>query len=202
LAICSVERVAGSERRDIGQGVAKLTGTNSMSDDPVTRILAAIDRLRVDVLARLDRLEVGSESAADFVPADIIAHVQGIGDVEGNLGDWIGQPRSGRWIEGFSIAPPNDIAPGELLCRVVLGRDQLSPWTPSDKYSGSTSLAMPLRGFCLMLRGTAASNYECSYSATFVDGSDLGSIPAGQVCASATLAPLEAFQVILRPRGA
>jgi hypothetical protein len=186
LAICSVERVAGSERRDIGQGVAKLTGTNSMSDDPVTRILAAIDRLRVDVLARLDRLEVGSESAADFVPADIIAHVQGIG----------------RWIEGFSIAPPNDIAPGELLCRVVLGRDQLSPWTPSDKYSGSTSLAMPLRGFCLMLRGTAASNYECSYSATFVDGSDLGSIPAGQVCASATLAPLEAFQVILRPRGA
>ena len=194
--------MAGSERRDIGQGMAKLTGANSMSDDPVTRILAAIDRLRVDVLARLDRLELGSESTADFVPAEIIAHVQDVGDVEGNLGDWIGQPRSGRWIEGFSIAPANDIPPEELLCRVVLGRDQLSPWTPAGKYCGSTSLAMPLRGFCLMLRGTAASSYECSYSATFVDGSDLRSIPAGQICAAATLAPLEAFQVTLLPRGA
>jgi len=173
-----------------------------MSDDPVSRILAAIDRLRLDILARLDRLEAGSESTPDLAPAEIIAHVQDVGDVEGSLEDWIGQPRSGRWIEGFSIAAPDDIAPEELLYRVVLGRDQLSPWTPSGKYCGSTSLAMPLRGFCLMLRGAAAASYECSYSATFVDGSDLRTIPAGQVCASAALAPLEAFQVILRPRGA
>jgi hypothetical protein len=173
-----------------------------MSDDPVTRILAAIDRLRLDVSARFDRLEAGSEGTPDLVPAEIIAHVQDVGDIEGNLGDWIGQPRSNRWIEGISIAAPNDIAPEELLYRVVLGRDQLSPWTPSGTYCGSTSLAMPLRGFCLVLRGTAASSYECSYSATFVDGSDLRTIPAGQICASAALAPLEAFQVIIRPRGA
>ena len=173
-----------------------------MSDDPVTRILTAIDRLRLEVLARLDRLEAGSETIDELVPAEIIAHVQDVGDIEGNLGDWIGQPRSNRWIEGFSIAAPNDIPPEELLYRAVLGRDQLSPWTPSGTYCGSTSLALPLRGFCLMLRGTAAASYECSYSATFVDGSDLRSIPAGQVCASATLAPLESFQVMLRPRGA
>jgi hypothetical protein len=172
-----------------------------MSDDPVTRILAAIDRLRADVLARIDRLEEAeAESPADLVAAEIIAHVQDVGDIEGNLGDWIGQPRSGRWIEGFSIAAPDDVAPDELLYRVVLGRDQQSPWTPSGKYCGSTSLAMPLRGFCLMLRGTAAASYQCSYSATFVDGSDVRSIPAGQICASAALAPLEAFQVTLLPR--
>ena len=104
-----------------------------MSDDPVTRILAAIDRLRADVLARIDRLEAGSESPADLAAAEIIAHVQDVGDIEGNLGDWIGQPRSGRWIEGFSIAAPDDIVPEELLYRVVLGRDQLSPWTPSGR---------------------------------------------------------------------
>jgi len=173
-----------------------------MSDDPVTRILTAIDRLRVDVLARIERLEAGSESPADLVPAEIIAHVQDVGHIEGNLGDWIGQPRSRRWIEGFNIEAPNDISPDEFLYRVVLGRDQLSPWTPSGKYCGSKSLALPLRGFCLMLRGTAASRYQCSYSATFVDGSDVRSIPAGQVCASAALAPLEAFQVTLLPRTA
>ena len=97
-----------------------MNGGHSMSDDPVTRILSAIHRLRVDVLAKIDRLEIGSESNSNGVPAEIIAHVQNVGDIEGNLGDWIGQPRSGRWIEGFSIAPPNDIVPEELLYRVVL----------------------------------------------------------------------------------
>ena len=152
------------------------------------------------MLARIDRLEGVSESEPDLVPAEIIAHVQDVGDIKGNLGDWIGERRSGRWIEGFSIAPRQDISPEDFLYRVVLGRDQLSPWTPAGKFCGSTYLALPLRGFCLMLRGTAAAKYQCSYAATFVNGSDLGFISAGQICASAALAPLEAFQIILRPR--
>ena len=84
-----------------------------MSDDPVTRILSAVERLRVEVLARLDRLESASGGNSDLLPARavallparIIAHVQNVGDLEGNLGDWLGERRSGRWIEGFRITP-------------------------------------------------------------------------------------------------
>ena len=179
-----------------------------MSDDPVTRILSAVERLRVEVLARIDRLESASRGNSDLLPARavallparIIAHVQNVGDLEGNLGDWLGERRSGRWIEGFRITTPPDVTPEELLYRVVLGRDQLSSWMPSGRFCGSEGLAQPLRGFCVTLRGAGAENYECSYTATFVDGSVAGLIAGGQVCAAATFAPLEAFQIILRPR--
>jgi hypothetical protein len=60
-------------------------------------------------------------------------------------------------------------------------------------------LALPLRGFCLTLRGQAVANYECSYAATFVDGSITELTPGGRTCAAATFAPLEAFQINLRP---
>jgi tetratricopeptide (TPR) repeat protein len=136
----------------------------------------------------------------DRTPAEITAHVQNVGDIKGTLGSWIGEHRSGRWIEGFKITPPPDIAPEELLYRVVIGRDRLSPWMRSGRFCGSAGLAQPLLGFCLTLRGAAAANYECSYAATFVDGSVMGFTPSGKVCAAATLAPLEAFQVDLRPR--
>src|ERR1700733_11589788 len=110
-----------------------------MSDDPVTRILSAVERLRIEVLARIDRLESVSRGNSDLLPARVVAHVQNVGDLEGNLGDWLGERGSGRWIEGFRIIPPQDVIPEELLYRVVLGRDRLSPWM-----------------------GAAAENYECS----------------------------------------
>ena len=177
---------------------AEPTETVTVSDDPVTGILVAIERLRIDVLARLDRLEAGLTSDPDLVRAEITAHVQGVGDIEGNLGDWIGERRSGRWIEGFRIWAPQSIKPEELLYRVVLDRDQVSPWVPAGKFCGSMGLAQPLRGLCLTLRGTAAAQYDCVYAATFVDGSISGSVSGGQICAAATLAPLEAFQITLR----
>ena len=55
-------------------------------------------------------------------------------------------------------------------------------------------------GLCLRLRGAAADKYECFYSATFLDGSLRESVVSGEVCASPNLAPMEAFQIKLRPR--
>jgi hypothetical protein len=137
---------------------------------------------------------IGSRSA------EIIAHIQDVGDVEGRLGEWIGTPRSGRWIEGFSISPQQGILPEEIEYRAVLGRDWLSPWQAGGAFCGSRGLALPLRGFGLQLRGAALAKYDCAYSARFVDGSEIGLAPANRVCVAATLAPLEAFQVVLRPR--
>jgi hypothetical protein len=169
-----------------------------MSDDPVARILAAIDRLRSELTVRIDRLQGTPSGASDIGRAEIVAHVQNVGDVEGDLGTWIGERGSGRAIEGFSLASPQDIDPGEFVYQVVLGRDWRSPWVPSGKYCGSRGLALPLRGFCVNLQGAAAMKYRCSYSATFVDRSVVGETQGGRICAAATLAPLEAFQVNLR----
>ncbi len=132
--------------------------------------------------------------------AEIVAHIEGIGDVDGKLGDWVGMRGSGRSIEGFSLKPRQGIAAEDFEVRAVLGRDWLSPWLPGGSYCGSRGLALPLRGFCLRLRPSAAARYDLVSFARFVDGSEVGPVPADHICASASLAALEAFQVAPRPR--
>jgi hypothetical protein len=104
-----------------------MAGTSSLGDaggklPSEEAILSAIEQLRISVLARLDRLEAILASNPDLSPpAEITAHVQNVGDVEGSFGDWIGERRSRRWIEGLKITAPHGIGPEELLCRVVVG---------------------------------------------------------------------------------
>jgi hypothetical protein len=51
------------------------------------------------------------------------------------------------------------------------------------------------------LKGAAAKTLECSYSATFVDGSAVGPVSSGETCEAESLAALESFQVVIHPRG-
>ena len=134
--------------------------------------------------------------------ADMVAHVQRAGDVAGKLGDWIGTRGSRSWIEGFGIAPKSGLAPADIEYQAVLGRGWLSPWVEGGKFCGSRGMALPLLGLKLRLRGAAAEAYACSYEASFVDGSSVGPVPAGQAVEAESLAPLEAFRIVIRIEGA
>jgi hypothetical protein len=133
-------------------------------------------------------------------PAEVIAHIEGIGDVDGRFGDWIGMRGSGRAIEGFSLNPRQGITNEDFDLRAVLGRDWLSPWLPGTNYCGSRGLALPLRGFCLRLRPAAMARFDTVCFGRFVDGSEAGPIGGDGICVAPSLAALEAFQVVLRPR--
>lgn len=133
--------------------------------------------------------------------ADVVAHVQRTGDVAGAFGNWVGTRGSGNWIEGFVINPPSGLAAEELEYQAVLGRGWLSPWIEGGKFCGSRGMALPLLGLNVRLKGDAAKTYECNYHASFVDGSSVGPVPAGEACQSDSLAALESFQVVLRRRG-
>jgi hypothetical protein len=132
--------------------------------------------------------------------AEVVAHIEGVGDVDGKVGDWVGMRGSGRAIEGFSLTPRQGISPDDFEIRAVLGRDWLSPWLPGGSFCGSRGLALPLRGFCLRLHPGAAARSEVACFARFVDGSELGPVGSDRVIAAPSLAALEAFQVLLRPR--
>ena len=132
--------------------------------------------------------------------AEVVAHVEGVGDVDGRFGDWVGMRGSGRAIEGFSLTPRQGISPEDFEIRAVLGRDWLSPWLPGGSFCGSRGLALPMRGFCLRLHPAAAARFDLACFARFVDGSEVGPVGADHIIASANLAALEAFQVLLRPR--
>lgn len=132
---------------------------------------------------------------------DVIAHVQIRGDIGSALGDWIGDRGSKRWIEGFAIAPQKGpIAPKDIEYQAVLGRGWLSPWVEGGQLCGSRGMALPILGIRLRLRGEAAEKFHCEYSATFTDGTTIGPVAAGEACEAESLAPIEAFQVVLRPR--
>ena len=131
---------------------------------------------------------------------DIVAHVQRTGDVGVDLGEWLGKPGSAKWIEGFGISPRSKLVADDIEYQAVLGRGWLSPWITGGKFCGSRGMALPMLGFNLRLRGKAAEQFVCEYSASFVDGTRIGPLPAGQSCEAPSLAPLEAFQVTLRPR--
>ena len=132
--------------------------------------------------------------------SEVVAHIEGVGDIDGRLGEWVGARGSGRAIEGFSLAPRQGISSEDFEVRAVLGRDRLSPWLPGGSFCGSRGLALPLRGFCVRLRAAAAARFELACFAQFVDGSEVGPVGSDQVCAAPSLAALEAFQVLLRPR--
>ena len=81
----------------------------------------------------------------------------------------------------------------------MLGRGWLSPWIEGGKFCGSRGMALPLLGLKIRLKGGAAKTHECSYAATFVDGSSVGPVPGGETCEAESLAALEAFQVTISP---
>ncbi|HEY6433877.1 MAG TPA: hypothetical protein VIZ17_18000 [Acetobacteraceae bacterium] len=134
------------------------------------------------------------------VPADAeaVAHVQRTGDVSGQIGEWIGVRGSKLWIEGFGITPRGELSPDDIEYQAVLGRGWISPWVEGGTFCGSRGMALPLLGLRVRLKGAAADAYECSYAATFVDGSSAGPVSAGEPCEAESLAGLEAFQLILR----
>ena len=132
---------------------------------------------------------------------DMVAHIQGLGDVGALIDDRLGEVGSKRWIEGFAIAPTRGVAPSDIEYQAVLGRGWLSPWVEGGEFCGSRGMALPVLGLRLRLRGDAARDWECSYSASFTDGTQAGPVPAGASCESESLAPLESFQIHLQRRG-
>jgi hypothetical protein len=131
---------------------------------------------------------------------EVMAHVQRMGDVGCKIGEWLGKKGSRKWIEGFGMAPSNGVALQDLEYQAVLGRNWLSPWVEGGKFCGSRGMALPLLGLRVRLKGAAAKAFECSYSATFVDGSAVGPISGSETCQAESLAALEALQIVIRPR--
>jgi hypothetical protein len=132
--------------------------------------------------------------------ADVMAHVQGSGDVPGQFGEWIGKRGSRAWIEGFGLSDKGLIGPGDVEYQGVLGRGWLSPWVENGKFCGSRGMALPLLGLNVRLKGAAAKEYTARYSATFIDGSAVGPIEEGATCEAPGLAALESFLIELVPK--
>jgi hypothetical protein len=174
------------------------------------QILVTIYQQKGNAAPRLQILRLGGEpnvlatdlatTVAPPAPPEIVAHIQRMGDVGGKIGEWIGVKGSGQWIEGFSITPAAAIRPEDIEYQAVIGRNWLSPLIEGGEFCGSRGMALPLLGIKVRLKGAAAKTFECSYSATFTDGSAVGPISGGKRCEAKSLAALEAFRIVIQPR--
>ena len=142
----------------------------------------------------------GAAAETKAGPAEIVAHIQTRGDVMCTLTDWMGEPGSKNWIEGFSISPKQKIAPADIEYQAVLGRGWLSPWAEGGQFCGSRGMSLPILGLRVRLRGEAAERFDCTLTATFVDGTKIGPLDNGEPAQAESLAPLEAFHLHIAPR--
>ena len=143
-----------------------------------------------------------AQSDADAAKAaEIVAHVQGRGDVLTKLGEWMGKPDSKAWIEGFAVSPKGAVGPGDVEYQAVLGRGWLSPWAEGGQYCGSRGMSLPILGLRMRLRGEAAERFDCVVEASFVDGTKVGPLDNGEPCQAESMSPLEAFRIQLIERG-
>lgn len=161
---------------------------------------------------KVQQLFEGASNAGTAVPAalpvappepmakDVVAHIQTRGDVGAKFGDWLGEPNSKNWIEGFVINAPEGIAPEDITYQAVLGRGWLSPWVEAGQYCGSRGMALPLLGLRVRLTGKAAEAYTVSCSAAFIGGAKVGPVGNDETCEAETLVPLEALQIAFMPR--
>lgn len=142
----------------------------------------------------------GPEETSVATIPEIGAHIQRQGDVAVRLGEWMGQPGSNAWIEGFGISPTSLVGPEDIEYQAVLGKGWLSPWVEGGKYCGSRGMALPILGLCVRLKGKAAKQYICRVQATFTDGTEVGPLETDEPVEAPTLAPLEAFLLKIVPR--
>jgi hypothetical protein len=168
--------------------------TQSADMAPRLQVLRLSQDAAAAAPARTNGAAIAPESVA------IVAHVQRVGDVGAQIGDWLGERGSKLWIEGFAVTPPEGIPPGDIEYQAVLGRGWNSPWMEGGKFCGSRGMALPLLGVRLRLKGSAAKSYKLRYAASFVDGTLVGPVNAGEACEAESLAALEAMQVLLEPR--
>ena len=139
--------------------------------------------------------------AAPPVVMDVMAHIQTRGDIGALLGDWLGERGCGKWIEGFAIAPTNGVALTDIEYQVVLGRGWTSPWVEGGQFAGSRGMNLPILGLRVRLLGEAAKNFDLHYTASFIDGTQIGPVMTGEACEAPSLAAVEAICIAMTPKG-
>jgi mannosyltransferase OCH1-like enzyme/tetratricopeptide (TPR) repeat protein len=155
-----------------------------------------------------------SDSAAPLAPAKrvpmtpplppgdtsvMMVHIQSRGDRSGPLGTWLGEPGSTLAIEGFAISL-GGIYPAGFTYRAIMANGALSEPAARGEYRGTRGENLPTYGLLIELEGDFARRYEVHTEASFIDGSFVGPVPAGTLCAAPSAKQMEAVRITLSER--
>jgi GT2 family glycosyltransferase len=158
------------------------------------------------VASRARSEESAQVAAADaddqIVPVHVAAHVRARGDLTFDDVPWAGRIAPGLWIESYSVRPMRRLKPSDIEYKGLTGSGFETPWLTDEKMCGTKGMAVPLVGFAVRLKPSAATaDYDCEYSGYFQSGATVGPLRNGAPCRS-TVAndPLEGLQIRLLKR--
>jgi hypothetical protein len=141
---------------------------------------------------------------AGAVPVQIGAHIRSRGDMIFADVPWAGRVAPGLWMESFSIRPLERFGAQDIEYKGLTGVGFETPWVSEEKMCGTKGMAVPLVGFAIRLKPSAAAAvYDCEYSGYFQSGLTVGPLRNGAPCRS-TVAndALEGIQVHVVKRSA
>jgi GT2 family glycosyltransferase/glycosyltransferase involved in cell wall biosynthesis len=173
---------------------------------------------------KVERLNGRPEAAASAAPAEALqpaaaifaggdpdlplavqigAHIRSRGDMIFTGVPWAGRVAPGLWIEAFAVKPLERFEAKDVEYKALTGSGFETPWLSDGTACGTQGMGVPLVGFALRFKASAAAGYDCEYSGYFQSGVTVGPLRNGSPCRS-TVAndPLEGIQVRLVRRAA
>jgi len=137
---------------------------------------------------------------ARHVQLRINAHIACRGDVKAAPDGWAGERGSGLRLEGFTVTVIDGIDPDDLEYRALLDDGALTGWHRDESFCGTRGEHRQLQGVALRVVGHAATTHRVSYSAVFIDGTEVGPMADGMLCATANACALEAIKIEVYPQ--
>ncbi|CAO3424226.1 hypothetical protein [Azospirillum doebereinerae] len=131
------------------------------------------------------RQDAHPQAAAPRVAqAEVMVHVQNLGDLCSGNFDWAGRPGQRQWIEAFAVMPLAPLGPQDIEYKAITAQGWETPWVEGGSVCGQRGNTLPLIGFALRLCGPAAERLECVYEGSFLSGYRAGPMQNGALCRS------------------
>lgn len=144
---------------------------------------------------------VAGRGPGDGLRVQVGAHIRGRGDMTFTDSLWAGKLGKGYWLESFSVTPLESLTARDVEYKGLTASGFESPWMSDGNSCGTRGMAIPLVGFAIRAKGSAAQAYDVEYSGQFQSGVVVGPLRNGTPCRSTMPNdPLEAIQVKLLKR--
>lgn len=177
-----------------------LTSLRSPSSPVLAIDVRRIDAQPPSINPELAGSQAMPDRASGALPAEIVAHIQNIGDLHFSDG-WAGCLGDRLWIEAFAIMSVGDLGPNAIEYCAFYADGSQTPWLSNQMLCGSRGRFTPITGYAIRLKPEIAEHYDCTYSGMFVSGATAGPFANGDLCRSDIPAdPLWGIELRVAPR--
>jgi hypothetical protein len=118
----------------------------------------------------------------DEIRAEIVLHVERLGDRRFSNRGWIGNLGQKLRIEAFSIRPIETLVASDVEFKALGPNGRETPWVTDAKLCGTRGRGLPLTGFAVRLAPHVEEGFEVVYQGAFFESGVVGPRRNGELC--------------------